>query len=272
MEYWLLLPAFTMMALMALTHSYLGIHILARGIIFADLALAQIAALGASIAFLMGEDAHGSSAGFYAFAATFVAAALFSQLRRIEDNTTREVAIGVAYVVSTALSVVILSRSSQGMEELKSIFNGNILWVSWDDIGVVAATYALVSIIHIVYRRAFSQLSFGDASRKPNYLWEFFFFLSFAVVITVAVRIAGVLLVFAFLIIPAFSASLVKPNYRTRLWIAFLMGLAGALMGLYVAFVLDLPVGATVVSLLGLLPLLALVLRIFIRGNNVHRQ
>ena len=139
MEAWLILfPALVMSGLMILSHTYLGLHVLARGIIFVDLALAQVAALGLSVAFLLGEEAHGVTAQIYAFGATLTAAFAFASLRRIPGKTTREVIIGCVYVVATALSIVILSRSSQGMEELKSLFNGNILWVRWQEIAMVA--------------------------------------------------------------------------------------------------------------------------------------
>ena len=251
---------------MVITHTYFGLHILARGIIFADLALAQMAALGASVAFLVGVESHSANAQLFAFIATFVAAAAFSQLRRIKDATTREVTIGVVYVVSTALSIVILSRSSQGMEELKAIFNGNILWVSWEEISIIALVYVLVGVFHFVFRKPFFELSYGDEDKEPNYLWEFFFFLSFAIVITMAVSVAGVLLVFAFLIIPAFSASLMLKVYRLRLLLGWLLGVFGSIAGLFLAFMLDLPVGATVVSLFGLLPVFILV------ANNLIKR
>jgi len=264
MEAWLiLLPAFAMCALLIFTHTYLGLHVLARGIIFVDLALAQVAALGISIAFLLGEDPHGLNATLYAFAATLAAAFAFAGLRRIPGKITREVIIGCVYVVATALSIVILSRSTQGMEELKSLFNGNILWVRWDEIALVAITYFILTAFHLIFRKQFYALSFSDAeTRSPGFLWELLFFVSFAVVITLAVKVAGVLLVFAFLIIPAFSASLAAKTLVRRLILGWCLGLFGALAGLWLSFSADLPVGATVVSVLGLLPLAAIGLRI----------
>ena len=263
MEPWLiLLPAFAMSALMILTHTYLGLHVLARGIIFVDLALAQVAALGISLAFLLGEDAHGVSAQLYAFGATLTVAFAFAGLRHIPGKTTREVIIGCVYVVATALSIVILSRSTQGMEELKSMFNGSILWVRWQEIAVVAAAYLSLVVFHGVYRKQFYALSFATGETSPpGFLWEFLFFASFAVVITLAVNIAGVLLVFAFLIIPAFSATLVVHSLTARLLVGWGLGLCGALAGLWLSFNADLPVGATVVSVVGLLPLVAIGLR-----------
>lgn len=263
MEIWfILLPAFAMSTLMILTHTYLGLHVLARGIIFIDLALAQMAALGVSFALLLGEDAHGLAAQSYAFGATLTAAFAFAGLRRISGKATREVIIGCVYVVSTALSIVILSRSSQGMEELKSLFNGNILWVRWQEIGIVAGIYLALTVLHGIYRRKFYALSFeSEDSPKSGFLWEFLFFASFAVVITLAVNIAGVLLVFAFLIIPAFSASLVVHSLAGRLLLGWGLGLFGAIAGLWLSFTADLPVGATVVSVVGLLPFIAVILR-----------
>ena len=265
MESWLiLLPAFVMSALMIISHTYLGLHVLARGIIFVDLALAQVAALGVSLAFLLGEEPHGLTAQMYAFAATLTAAVAFAGLRRVSGKTTREVIIGTVYVVATALSIVILSRSSQGMEELKSLFNGNILWVRWQEIAVVAAVTALLGLLHLVYRKRFIELSFSaETAPKLGFGWEFLFFATFAIIITLAVNVAGVLLVFAFLIIPAFSASLLADSLVGRLLLGWGLGLVGAAAGLALSFSADLPVGATVVSFLGLLPVVAGGIRAF---------
>lgn len=263
MEPWLiLLPAFVMSALMLITHTYLGLHVLARGIIFVDLALAQMAVLGISISFLVGEESHGMMAQLYAFAATLTAAFAFASLRHIADKTTREVIIGIVYVVATALSVMILSRSSQGMEELKSLFNGSILWVSWQEVSIVAVIYSVLIVLHIFYRQRFYRLSFlSNEARPTSFIWEFLFFASFATVITLAVNIAGVLLVFAFLIIPAFSSSLVAKSMTSQLLLGWGLALFGVILGLWLSFTANLPVGATMVSVLGLLPLVALGLK-----------
>ena len=264
MDDWqILLPAFVMTTLMIITHTYLGLHVLARGIIFVDLALAQIAALGASIAFLLGYEAHGLEAQGFAFAATLFAALVFTGLHKIPGKTAREVTIGCVYIVATALSLVILSRSTQGMEELKSLFNGNILWVQWKDITLVAIAYGLLVLLHGIKRKHFYALSFQTDSNRASLLWEFLFFASFAVVITLAVNIAGILLVFAFLIIPGFSASLLASTFGKRLILGWVLGLVGSVIGLWLSFVADLPVGATVVSLLGLLPIMAIILKAF---------
>lgn len=260
----ILLPALALTALMIVTHTYLGLHVLARGIIFVDLALAQVAALGVSIAFLFGEDAHGVGGQLSAFAATFLAALGFAWLRKLPDKITREVAIGCVYVVSTALSIVILSRSAQGMEELKEMLNGNILWVRWGNLGVIAAVYALLALLHGAFYERFHRLSFGGKSQAAGFLWEFLFFVSFAVVITLSFNFAGILLVFAYLIIPAFSASLLVHSLRKQLAFGIALAFLGSVAGLWLSFQWDLPTGATLVSVLGLLPLIATGIKPFV--------
>jgi len=263
----ILLPAFVMSALMIFSHTYLGLHVLARGIIFIDLALAQVAVLGASFAFLLGEEPHGATALLYAFIATLSFAFIFTGLRHISGKTTREVIIGCVYVISTALSIVILSRSSQGMEQLKSLLNGNILWVRWEEVSIVAGVTVLLAVLHLVYRKRFYALSFAsDKTDEPGFLWEFIFFASFAIVITLAVNIAGVLLVFAFLIIPAFSASLLTDSLGKRLMMGWILGVVGSIVGLWTSFSADLPVGATMVAVVGLLPIVALMI---VHGRNL---
>jgi zinc/manganese transport system permease protein len=258
----ILLPAFVFSGLLIAMHTYFGLHVLARGIIFVDLALAQMAALGASIAFLVGYDVHGATAQMFAFGAAVAAGGGFALLRRVPDKTTREVVIGSAYVIATAVSVLILSQSAQGMDELKSLFNGSILWVSWSEIGIVALAYATLALLHMVFWRKFSALSFDDVREKmPSFLWEFAFFATFAMVITLAVNTAGILIVFAFLILPAFSASLMAQRFSSRLWFGWVGGLVASVLGLWLAYMADLPVGATIVTICGALPPLALALR-----------
>ena len=269
MSVWeILLPAFVFSGLLIATHTYFGLHVLARGIIFVDLALAQMAALGASIAFLIGYDAHGATAQLFAFGAAVAAGGAFALLRRVPDKTTREVVIGSAYVIATAASVLILSRSAQGMDELKSLFNGSILWVGWSEVGIVALAYAVLAALHMAFWQKFSALSFIDGEEKePPFLWEFAFFASFATVITLAVNTAGILVVFAFLILPAFSASLVAQRFSTRLWIGWAGGLVASITGLWSAYLADLPVGATIVTVCGVLPVVALAMRPAIRSS-----
>lgn len=262
----ILSPALALTLLMVLTHTYLGLHVLARGIIFVDLALAQVAALGVSLAFLLGKEAHGIAGQLYALAAMLIAAWGFAWLRRLPNKTMREVTIGCVYVVATALAIVVLSRSTQGMDELKQMLNGNILWVRWSEIAWMAAIYAALVALHALFRRRFHALSFAPDRAPPRaFVWEFLFFASFAVTITLAVNLAGVLLVLAFLIIPAFIASLWAGALTEQLLFGWLLGVLGSVVGLWVSFNADLPTGATIVAVLGLLPLLAAAAKAFNR-------
>lgn len=267
---YVLLPALALAALMIATHTYLGLHVLGRGIVFVDLALAQVAALGATLAFVLGEDPHGMSAQVYAFLAALLAAGVFALLRRLPDKTTREVAIGCVYVVASALAVVVLGRSSHGMEELHTLLNGNLLWVGWREVGAIALVYAVLGVLHLAFYRRFHALSFGNGA--VSYLWEFVFFASFALVITLAVNQAGVLLVFALLIIPAFSATVLgggiaalSAGLGRALMLGYLLALAGTTLGLWLSLAADLPTGAAIVSVLGLLPPAAALLRNLVR-------
>lgn len=259
MDAWvILLPAFTLCVLMIATHTYLGLHVLARGIIFVDLALAQVAALGICVAFLMGWDAHGLYAQLLALVFTCLAAIVLAKLRDIPDKTTREVIIGCLYVVATAAAIVMLSRSSLGMEELKSLFSGNILWVRWDEVAVLAAVYAVLAVMHVVYFRRFKALSFDEPDARANgFIWELLFFISFALVITFAVNLAGVLMVFAFLIIPAFAASLLVRTFSARLVLGSVLAVLGSIVGLGLSYIEDFPAGPVIVAILGTLPLMA---------------
>ncbi len=264
-----LLPALVLAVLMIATHTYLGLHVLGRGIVFVDLALAQVAALGATLAFALGQDPHGAGAQLYAFLAALLAAGAFALLRRLPDKTTREVAIGCVYVVAAALAVVVLGRSSHGMEELHALLNGNLLWAGWPEVRTIALAYAVLGVLHALFYRRFQALSFGSV--PASYFWEFVFFASFALVITLAVNQAGVLLVFALLIIPAFSATLLiggigrlSAGLGRPLLLGYGLALVGTAVGLWLSLTADLPTGAAIVSVFGLLPLAAALLRRFV--------
>ncbi len=142
--------------------------------------------------------------------------------------------------------------------------NGNILWVRGRELAVMAVIYAVIMILHIVFRERFYRLSFDEKPRAASFIWEFLFFASFAIVITLSFNLAGILLVFAYLIIPAFSASLLTQSMRDRLLIGIGFALIVSLLGLWLSFRWDLPTGATLVSVLGLLPICALAISPFL--------
>ena len=177
-------------------HAYFGIQVLARNVIFVDLALAQIAALGATVAFMLGHPAQSLATYGYSLAFTLLAAVLLAFTRAWATRVPQEALIGVIYVVAAAAAILLIDRAPQGAEHLKQILTGNILTSGLDEVAVIVPLYAAVGLLHWLLRRP------ADAERA-RWFWEFVFYATFGVVVTSSVALAGVLLVFSFLIIPA---------------------------------------------------------------------
>ncbi|MBI2370468.1 MAG: metal ABC transporter permease [Deltaproteobacteria bacterium] len=186
-------------------HAYLGIHVISREEIFVDIALAQLAALGATVAFLFGHDLQGAMASLYALGFSFVGAAVFSVTRSREGRVPQEAVIGIVYAISAAAAILVIDRAPQGAEHIKSMLVGSILTVSWPEILSAAGLYLVLGGFHWAFRRPFLQISFspGEAQARGLHirLWDFLFYASFGVVVTVSVRMAGVLLVFSYLVV-----------------------------------------------------------------------
>jgi zinc/manganese transport system permease protein len=256
----LLVPFFACIAFV-LIHAYLGVHVLRRNIVFADLALAQLSALGATIAFALGH-APTSPAGFgYALLFTALGAALLTLTRGISRTMSQEAFVGILYVVATAATILVVDRAPQGAEHVKKILIGNILTVGPPELAKFAALYAAIGLFHWLARKPLLAIS-GDAapagrSMLAVSLWDFLFFLSFAIVVTSSVTTAGVLLVFSFLIVPAVIGSLFSRRLEIALPIAWSAGIAASGAGLAGSYLLDLPTGAAMVAAFALLLVLA---------------
>lgn len=236
-------------------HGYLGVHVVERRVIFVDLALAQIAALGASAAFLFGHDLHGPMTYWFSLAATFLGAAIFSFTRTRREKIPQEAVIGIVYAVSAALAILILSRAAEGDEHIRFILVGNVLLVSLPEILKMAVLYSLVGLLHWRFRRTFILISTRpeEAYRKgiPVKFWDLLFYLSFGLVVTSSVQIAGVLLVFSFLIVPAVGAMLFSRHFSRRLFIGWGLGIFASLAGVGASYAWDLPTGAAIVCAFG---------------------
>jgi zinc/manganese transport system permease protein len=256
----LLLPLLACL-LLAGMHAYLGLHVLARGVIFVDLALAQVAALGTTAALLAGHPPESGAAYAWALAFTVAAALLFSltaERGAKHDHIHQEAIIGIVYAVSAALAVLVLDRVAEGGEQVKQLLVGSLLGVTRDDVWRLTALYALVGAVHWVVRRPLLALSLGAAVRGAR-AWDFLFYITFGLVVTSSVRIAGVLLVFSYLIVPAVIAAWLAGTLGRRLAIGWAVGLVASAGGLTVSFAADLPTGAAIVATLGaLLALVAL--------------
>jgi zinc/manganese transport system permease protein len=244
-------------------HAYLGIHILARGVIFVDLALAQIAALGATVAFLLGHPLQSEAAYWYALAFASAGAVLFALSRPRTRRIPHEAIIGIVYVAAAAAAVLAVDRAPQGAEYIKAMLVGNILTVAGETLARTAALYAVLGAAHWVFRRRFLQISLEPEAAEGEgrwvRAWDFAFYLSFGVVVTSSVRMAGVLLVFAFLIIPAAAGALFAHAVWARLVIGWALGTVASLAGLGASFAWNLPTGAALVcAFVGALCLAAL--------------
>ena len=197
-------------------HVYLGLHVLARGVIFVDLALAQVAALGITVAFLAGHSIQSDAAYWYALAFTVGGALLFSVSRMRRATIPQEAIIGIVYAVSAAAAVLVVDRAPQGSEHIKQLLVGSILTVTPKEVGALAILYAVVGAIHWAVRRPVLQISFDPeaALREERWVrgWDFLFYASFGLVVTSSVRIAGVLLVFSYLIVPAAAGALLTSS------------------------------------------------------------
>jgi zinc/manganese transport system permease protein len=235
-------------------HTYLGIHVLKRRVIFVDLALAQIAALGTTVGFLFGIMPDTPAALLYSMAFTFLGAIVFAVTRFRHERVPQEAVIGLTYAVSCALAVLVVEKT-RGAEHLKDILVGNLLWVKWSDVGLAAAVYAAIGVLHFVFRRQF--LAISEDPQKA-YLaglsvrfWDFLFYLTFGVVITFSTRVAGVLLVFVFLVAPAILAFIITRRLLWQLLIGWGTGTLVTVLGLYLSWVLDLPSGPAVIAFYG---------------------
>ena len=238
-------------------HVYLGLHVLARGVIFVDLALAQVAALGVTVAFLAGHPIQSEAAYWYALAFAVGGAALFSLTRVRRARIPQEAIIGIVYAVSAALTVLVVDRAPQGAEHIKQLLVGGILTVTPGEVARLAVLYAAIGAGHTLIRRPLLEISFdpdGAAARgRAIRWWDFAFYTSFGIVVTSSVRIAGVLLVFSYLIVPAAVGALLSGSVAGRLGIGWLLGAVVSAVGLWASFAWDLPTGAAIVASFGAL-------------------
>ena len=259
-----LLPPFVASLILTGIHAYLGVHVVERGVIFVDLSLAQIAALGATIAILLpisGGDPHAPVVYWVSLAFTFLGAFVFATIRVKRARIPQEAIIGICYAVASAASILAMSKATSESEHLKDMLVGNILAVSWAEVAKTAALYGAIGLFHYVFRKQFLAISMSHhhdthhhAVDQPNLnvrLWDFLFYASFGFVVTSSVSIAGVLLVFCYLIVPSVAAMLYAESSGRRLALGGPLGAVVSALGVYASLQLDLPTGATIVCTFG---------------------
>ncbi len=235
-------------------HVYLGLHVLSRGIIFVDLALAQVAALGTTVAFLFGHEVESAEAYEYALGFTLAGAVLFSATRRLATRVPQEALIGIVYVVASAAMILTVDRAPHGAEHIKALLVRDILWVQdWAVAAKLAAIYAGVGAFHWVFRRQFLGATFRPEGmgRGSLFLWDLLFYATFGVVVTSSVQVAGVLLVFSYLMVPSVMAALLARSIHARLLIGWSIAFLASVAGLWASFRFDLPTGATLIVTFG---------------------
>lgn len=239
--------------LLAGIHVYLGIHVIERQVIFVDLALAQIAALGAVYGVLLGYelDSHPWAVKAFSLAFAVIGAAVFSCTRSHKSAVPHEAIIGICYAVALAATLLLTAKLPHGSEEMGQLLGGNILWVRGPLIAITAAVYAAVGLFHFLFRRQLLLISTDPQRARAEGLrlrwWDFCFYVSFGVVVTSSVAIGGVLLVFSYLVIPAVIAVLFARTIRGRLILGWIVGGAMSLVGVGVSYLADLPSGPTIV-------------------------
>lgn len=244
---------------------YLGIHVLKREIIFIDIALAQIAAVGATLAHVAFHAEEESLFAYLcAFACTLLASAFFAQVDKRITQISHEAIIGVSYAIAAAASLFILALSAGGDVHMEHMLTGSILWAQWPGILQIAFLFALVGIFHIVFRHRFIRLSEGYKDGHPSTnsaWWDFLFYATMGLVITFSVKIAGVLVIFSFLIIPSTFSALFAESWKKRIIYAWSVGIVSVIFGLAFSYFADFSCGPSVVTFLGLFLLIGYLLR-----------
>jgi zinc/manganese transport system permease protein len=251
-----LAPAIAASLIIAGIHAYLGLHVVERGVIFVDLSLAQIASLGAAIAVWQRYDPHTDPQIYWmSLGFTMIGALIFAMVKGHEARIPQEAIIGISYAVASAAVILAMSQATGEAEHLRDMQVGNILSVQWPEVWRTAAIYVVIAVFHFIFRKRFLEISVdarGAAARGlPVRLLDFLFYASFGIVVTRSVAIAGVLLVFCYLIVPSVAGMLYSDKVGPRLTIGWVMGVVTSMLGMYFSVVWDLPTGATIVCTFG---------------------
>ena len=236
-------------------HAYLGLHVVERGVIFVDLSLAQIASLGAAIAVWLGYDAGAPAIYWLSLAFTLLGAFVFAMIKGHDAHIPQEAIIGISYAVASAAVILAMSKATGEAEHLKDMLVGNILSVQWPEVWLTGAIYLAIGIFHWVFRKRFLEISMDAHAAAAKGIsvrfWDFLFYASFGLVVTRSVAIAGVLLVFCYLIVPSVAGMLFSSRIGPRLAIGWVMGTVVSMLGMYVSVQFDLPTGAAIVCTFG---------------------
>lgn len=235
-------------------HAYLGLHILQREVIFVDISLSQVAALGAAVSlFFMPEFSDTYLTLFMSLLFCLTVSFMLAFLRHREKNISQEAIIGMTYALAGGAMILVVDKLPHGAEHLKETLVGNILFVTWKQVVETFIVYGLVGVLHYVFRR---QFWIASLSKTKSFYWDLIFYFLFGVVITFSTRHAGVLVVFVILVAPAALASRIFPMHSqlvARLGTAWLMGVLGICVAFSISYIWDLPAGASIICVLTLM-------------------
>jgi len=259
-------------------HGYFGIHVLKREIIFIDIAMAQIAALGGTISMILPVEvttawgivsytAHGGGTIAYLFSLVLVtiAAAVFTYLKSEKLYVSLEALIGITFAVATTGAVILIDVGAGGDVHVHDMLVGSILWVKWSQVLKSFIVYSMIGAFHYRFRHKFLSISEDYQKAKEKginvRLWDFLFYFTLGIVVIHSVAIGGILVVFSFLIIPASISVLFSQNWSTRIMIAWIGGTIVTMLGLYFSWKIDVPSGPSVILFLGVFLFLALIVK-----------
>jgi len=256
--------AFVAAVIVGLLLAYFGVHVVGRGIVFVDLALGQISSLGVAVAVYLGT---GST--WIPIAATLIGAFLLSLIKIKDMRLKQEAIIGIIYAISSAVTVLLISKSAHGDSDIQEVLFGNILAVSWDQITTIGIIFALLGIFHFIFRKQFFELTAkyennrGDEVGVFN-MWNFFFYISIGLAIVFAVEIGGVIPIFAYLIIPSVCGIMLSKSRVVVILSALGLSILGGFFGLNMSFNYDFPAGSSIVAVLGIIFVIVSIINIFI--------
>jgi len=245
----------TVSVLLAGILSYFGNHILSRGIIFIDIAVAQIAALGTMIGLLLGSAEESLNVQLISYLFTVIIIALFSLTKSRKQVIPQEAIIGIIYCIGLGLAMLLAERIPGGSNFITKTITGNLLWVTWDKVLYCFIMFLIIGIIHLIFWKHFMVIS--DTKNGLAYsLWktrayELIFYITFSIVIVKAVPVGGVFLVFTLLIAPTAAATLFTQNWKKRFIWSWIIGILGSILGMYISYTLNISNAPTIVTLLG---------------------
>ena len=258
----LLGPAFFICLLLTGIHCYLGLHVLARKIIFVDLALTQSAAFGLALSLLLGLEPHSFKSYLITLSSALVASFLFTLIAEKRKEVSQEAFIGIVYAFFSVLVILMFDKMAHGSEHIKQTLTGHLIWSTWSEVLKVFCIYSLLSVFYFLFQKKLWESSIG---KNRHWKWNLLFYSLFSFVIASSVSVAGVLLVFSFLIAPAFLSQFFFQSFLSRLIFGWILAFSFSLIGLVGSYFFNLPTSAFIVFVFTSLTILFIICSPFLK-------